>query len=80
MRATHAKATGFLKGKLVVADDLPRELAQGSFARPGRYDVLVRYSRGRASRSIPTSCATPMCGVTTASRENRPGRLGRRHA
>ena len=46
MRATHAKATGLLKGKLVVADDLPAELAQGMFARPGRYDALIRYSQG----------------------------------
>lgn len=46
MRATHAKATGLLKGELVVADGLPAELAQGLFARAGRYDVLVRYSQG----------------------------------
>ena len=46
MRATHAKATGLLKGELVVADDLPTELAQGMFAHPGRYDALVRYSQG----------------------------------
>ena len=46
MRATHAKATGLLKGELVVADDLPAELAQGMFARPGRYDALIRYSQG----------------------------------
>ncbi|MFD1875522.1 catalase family protein [Hymenobacter bucti] len=47
MRATHAKATGLLKGELVVADDLPPELAQGMFAQPGRrYDVLARYSQG----------------------------------
>ncbi|MEJ7658480.1 MAG: hypothetical protein WKG07_02055 [Hymenobacter sp.] len=46
MRATHAKATGLLKGELTVPADLPAELAQGMFARPGRYDVLVRYSQG----------------------------------
>lgn len=46
MRATHAKATGLLKGELVVPAGLPAELAQGMFARPGRYDVLVRYSQG----------------------------------
>lgn len=46
MRATHAKATGFVKGELVVEAGLPAELAQGLFARPGRYDVLVRYSQG----------------------------------
>ena len=46
MRSTHAKATGLLKGELVVPADLPAELAQGMFARPGRYDVLARYSQG----------------------------------
>ena len=46
MRATHAKATGLLKGELVVLNDLPAELSQGLFAKPGRYDVLVRYSQG----------------------------------
>ena len=52
MRATHAKATGLLKGELVVAAGLPPELAQGMFARPGRYDVLVRYSQG-PSNPVP---------------------------
>lgn len=46
MRATHAKATGLLKGELIIADDLPAELAQGLFARPGRYDALVRFAQG----------------------------------
>lgn len=46
MRATHAKATGLLKGELIIADDLPEELSQGLFARPARYDVLVRFAQG----------------------------------
>jgi hypothetical protein len=46
MRATHAKATGLLKGELMVAGNLPPELAQGMFAQPGRYDVLARTSQG----------------------------------
>lgn len=46
MRATHAKATGLVTGTLEVLDGLPPELAQGLFARPGRYDALVRYSQG----------------------------------
>ena len=52
MRATHAKVTGLLKGELVVPAGLPAELAQGMFARPGRYDVLVRYSQG-PSNPVP---------------------------
>ena len=51
-RATHSKATGFLKGELIIADDLPGELAQGLFARGGRYEVLFRFSQGP---SQPTS-------------------------
>ena len=52
MRATHAKATGLLKAELVVPEGLPAELAQGMFARSGRYDVLVRYSQG-PSNPVP---------------------------
>lgn len=52
MRSTHAKATGLLKGTLMVPADLPAELAQGMFAQPGRYDVLVRYSQG-PSNPVP---------------------------
>lgn len=46
MHGTHAKATGLVKGELTVAAGLPPELAQGLFARPGRYDALVRFSQG----------------------------------
>lgn len=45
-RGTHAKGTGLLKGKLVVAEDLAPELAQGLFARGGRYEALVRLAQG----------------------------------
>ena len=43
---THAKATGLIKGELIVADDLPPELAQGLFAQSGRYQVLIRFAQG----------------------------------
>lgn len=46
MRATHAKATGLLKGELIVAEDLPVELAQGMFQPGKRYDALIRYAQG----------------------------------
>lgn len=46
MRPSHAKATAFLKGELIVADDLPPELAQGLFATPARYEALVRFAQG----------------------------------
>ncbi len=44
VRISHAKAFGVLKGELVVNDNLPRELAQGLFARAGAHPVLVRLS------------------------------------
>lgn len=31
-------------GKFVIKDNLPEHLAQGMFARPGSYDVIMRYS------------------------------------
>lgn len=42
MRISHAKAHAILRGKLIVHEDLPSELAQGLFTTPGTYDVLVR--------------------------------------
>lgn len=42
IRISHAKAHAILKGKLIVRDDLPAELAQGLFSKPGTYEVLVR--------------------------------------
>ena len=43
---THAKATALLEGALEIPDDLPPELAQGLFARPGRHEVLARFAQG----------------------------------
>ena len=45
VRISHAKAHGLLKGELVVQDGLPLQLAQGLFAKPGRYEVLVRMAQ-----------------------------------
>ena len=42
VRISHAKAHGLLKGTLNVSAGLPPELAQGLFARPGTYPVVVR--------------------------------------
>jgi len=46
MRTSHAKATGLLEGELEILDGLPPELAQGIAAKPGRYQVLVRFAQG----------------------------------
>jgi hypothetical protein len=43
-RAVHAKSHGLLTGELQVLDGLPTELAQGLFARPGRYPLVMRFS------------------------------------
>jgi hypothetical protein len=44
IRSVHAKSHGVLKGELEVLADLPPELAQGLFAKPGRYPVVMRLS------------------------------------
>jgi hypothetical protein len=41
-RATHAKSHGILRGTLTVHDGLPDELAQGLFAAPADYPVVLR--------------------------------------
>ena len=43
---THAKLTGLLVGTLEVLPELPSELAQGLFAQPRCYDVVVRLAPG----------------------------------
>ncbi len=45
VRISHAKAHAELKGKLTVYGNLPQELAQGMFAEPRTYDVLVRMAQ-----------------------------------
>lgn len=44
IRSVHAKSHGLLEGELTVLDDLPEELAQGAFARPGRFPLIMRLS------------------------------------
>lgn len=39
---THAKSHGVMTGTLTVADGLPPELAQGMFAEPATYEVVLR--------------------------------------
>ena len=43
-RAVHAKAHGYLRATFEVLPDLPTALAQGLFARPARYDAILRFS------------------------------------
>lgn len=44
IRSVHAKAHGLLLGELRILPDLPPELAQGLFARPGTLPLVMRLS------------------------------------
>jgi hypothetical protein len=44
IRSVHAKSHGVVVGELEVAADLPAVLAQGLFAKAGRYPVVMRFS------------------------------------
>lgn len=44
VRAVHAKSHGLLEGEIDILPDLPRTLAQGLFATPGRHKVILRFS------------------------------------
>ncbi|WP_174292343.1 catalase family protein [Sphingomonas bacterium] len=46
VRASHAKSSACVIGELVVPEGLPPELAQGLFAKPGTYQVAVRFAQG----------------------------------
>ena len=46
VRASHAKSSACAVGELVVAPDLPTELAQGLFARAQSYPIAVRFAQG----------------------------------
>lgn len=46
IRISHAKAHAILKGTLVVRQDLPMELAQGLFSKPGSYSYGWLLHRG----------------------------------
>jgi hypothetical protein len=68
IRSVHAKAHGLLNAELVIADGLPPTLAQGLFAKPGRYPVLMRFSTIPGdilddSISVPRGLAVKIVGV-----------------
>lgn len=46
VRASHAKSSACVVGELVVAENLPPELAQGLFSHPGTYPIAVRFAQG----------------------------------
>src|SRR5450432_2342162 len=68
IRSVHAKPHGILQGYLEVDTGLPAELAQGLFAKPGRYPVVMRLSTIPGdilddSVSTPRALAIKVVGV-----------------
>jgi hypothetical protein len=58
VRAVHAKAHAVLRGRLTIAANLPPELAQGMFARPGEHDAYLRISTN-AGDILPDAISLP---------------------
>lgn len=58
IRSVHAKSHGLLRAELEVLPDLPPVLAQGIFATPRRYPVIMRFSTIPGD-ILPDSVSTP---------------------
>ncbi|AKF44982.1 catalase family protein [Pseudomonas syringae pv. syringae] len=68
IRSVHAKAHGLLHGQIQVYGDLPEPLAQGAFARPGNFPVVMRFSTNPGDIlddkvSTPRGLAIKLVGV-----------------
>ena len=68
-RGVHAKSHGLLRGEMEVLPDLPPTLAQGLFAKPGTYPVVMRLSTNPGdilddSISTPRGLGLKIGGVT----------------
>jgi catalase len=48
VRDAHAKGYGLARGEVEILDGTPAAYAQGTYARPGRHEALVRFSNGSA--------------------------------
>ena len=78
VRSVHAKSHALLEGELTVLDGLPPELAQGMFARPAAYPVVMRVSTNPGDIlddrvSAPRGLALKVIGV---GGERLPGAEG----
>ena len=78
LRSVHAKTHGILQGYLEVDTDLPDDLAQGLFAKPGRYPVVMRFSTLPGdvlddSVSTPRGLAIKVIGVKGERLEGSEG-------
>ena len=51
-RDAHANGYAVLKAEVEILDNLPEELAQGIYAKPGKHQAVVRFSNG-SSRVLP---------------------------
>lgn len=70
-RSVHAKAHGLVRGRLTVLDNLPPQLAQGAFAKPGSLPVVMRFSTNPGDIlddkvSTPRGLALKIIGVEGA--------------
>ena len=79
-RSVHAKSHGVLRGRLQVLPGLPGPLAQGVYASPGDYPVLMRFSTTPGdvlddNVSTPRGLAIKIVGVEG---ERLPGSEGAR--
>ena len=68
MRGVHAKSHGLLNAELIVEDGLPAVLAQGLFAKAGRYPAVMRFSTSPGdlmddSVTTPRGLAIKISGV-----------------
>ncbi|WP_062114497.1 catalase family protein [Aureimonas sp. AU40] len=78
VRSVHAKAHGILEGTLRVHDDLPPELAQGLFSKPGQHKVYLRLSTN-AGDILPDAISLPRglaLKVLNVEGERLPGAEG----
>lgn len=71
VRGVHAKAHGLLTGRFEVLGGLPAPLAQGLFARPGRFEAVLRLSTNPGdilddSVSTPRGLALKVVGAEGA--------------
>ena len=77
-RGVHAKSHGILRGELRVPGGLPAALAQGLFAAPGTYPVVMRLSTNPGdvlddSVSTPRGLALKVIGVPGERLPDAPG-------
>jgi hypothetical protein len=54
----HADIPECVMGKFTVKDNLPPHLAQGMFAKPGQYDMIMRYS-SLTPKLVPDNVSAP---------------------